>query len=309
MLAVVAIGGNSLVQSHQVGTIAEQFENAALTCERVADLVERGWDVVLTHGNGPQVGNVVLRVELAADKVYPLPLDICDADTEGGMGYMLQQVLGNVLRRRGKERTVVTIVTQVRVAADDPAFDNPTKPIGPFFAKEIADKRIAENGWSMVEDSGRGWRRVVPSPLPEAIVELEAIRRCVGNGMIPIAVGGGGVPVHEKDGQLYGIEAVIDKDRASALLANELGADILIVTTGVDHVAVGFNTPKQRALTDASRAELREYLAAGEFPPGSMGPKIQAALSFLAGGGKEVIITSPEMLGEAIAGRAGTHIR
>jgi carbamate kinase len=307
-LAVVAIGGNSLVQSHQVGNIAEQFDNAALTCERIADLVEKGWDIVLTHGNGPQVGNVVLRVELAADKVYPLPLDICDADTEGGMGYMLQQVLGNVLRRRGTERTVVTFVTQVRVAADDPAFDNPTKPIGPFFTKEIADKRIAENGWSMVEDSGRGWRRVVPSPLPEAIVELGAIRRCVGNGMIPIAVGGGGVPVYQKDNQLYGIEAVIDKDRASALLANELGAELLLITTGVDNVMVGFNTPEQRALTNASREELRGYLESGEFPPGSMGPKIEAALGFLENGGKKVIITSPEKLGEAVAGSAGTHI-
>jgi carbamate kinase len=308
-LAVVAIGGNSLVQSHQVGNIAEQFDNAALTCERMADLVEKGWDLVISHGNGPQVGNVVLRVELAADKVYPLPLDICDADTAGGMGYMLQQVLGNSLRRRNIKRTVVTFVTQVRVAADDPAFDNPTKPIGPFFAKEIADKRIAENGWSMIEDSGRGWRRVVPSPLPEAIVELEAIRRCVGGDMVPIAVGGGGVPVYEKDDQLFGIEAVIDKDRASALLANELGAELLLISTGVDNVSIGFNTPNQRALGDATRDELRGHLDAGEFPPGSMGPKVEAALQFLDNGGKEVIITSPGKLADAVAGKGGTHIR
>lgn len=307
-LAVIAIGGNSLVQSNQVGNIAEQFENAALTCRGLADMAKNGWDMVLTHGNGPQVGNVMLRVELAAHKVYPLPLDICDADTEGGMGYMLQQVFGNELSSRGIERTVVTLVTQVLVTPKDPAFINPTKPIGPFFNEEIAKRRIENDGWHMIEDSGRGWRRVVASPLPEAVIEIEAIRRCIGDGMIPIAVGGGGVPVYEEDGLLYGIEAVVDKDRASALLATELGAELLLISTGVEQVQVGYNSPNARPLGHVSQDEVRQYLDSGEFPPGSMGPKIEAALEYLDKGGKKVIITSPERLADAIAGTAGTHI-
>ncbi|MEE8408998.1 MAG: carbamate kinase [Myxococcota bacterium] len=307
-LVVVAIGGNSLVQSHQVGNIPEQFENAAIACTGIADVIERDWDVVLTHGNGPQVGNVLLRVEMASHQIYPLPLDICDADTEGGIGYMLQQVLGNTLRRRGVERTVVTFVTQILVDEDDPAFQNPTKPIGPFFDEDVAEERKQNRGWKMIEDAGRGWRRVVPSPQPLQIVEIEAIRRCVGDTMVPIAVGGGGVPVIRRDGDLVGVEAVVDKDLASALLGNVLGADTLLISTGVDQVQIRFNTPQAEPLGEVGRDEIRQSLAAGEFPAGSMGPKIRAALQFLDGGGQRVIITSPSLLLEAIDGEAGTRI-
>ncbi|OGQ89180.1 MAG: carbamate kinase [Deltaproteobacteria bacterium RIFOXYA12_FULL_58_15] len=307
-LAVIAIGGNSLVQSNQVGTIAEQFENTALTCKQLAYLVREGWDLLLTHGNGPQVGNVMLRVELAADTVYTLPLDVCDADTQGGMGYMLQQVFTNELTKLGLQRTVVTFVTQVLVTPEDPAFHNPTKPIGPFFTEEVAQKKMSNHGWHMTEDSGRGWRRTVPSPIPKRILEVDAIKCCIGNGIIPIAVGGGGVPVYERDGMYFGIEAVVDKDRASALLANTVGAPLLLISTGVSQVQVGFNTKAARPLGRVSREELRGYLKAGEFPPGSMGPKIEAALQFLDNGGERVIITSPELIGDAIAGKAGTEV-
>ena len=307
-LAVVAIGGNSLVQSGGNGSIPEQFETAVYTCSRVADLIEAGWDVVLTHGNGPQVGNVLLRVELARHAIYPLPLDICDADTIGGMGYMLQQVLGNALRARGIERTVATVVSQVLVDADDPAFSHPDKPIGPFYDAAKAATLASEHGWHVVEDSGRGWRRVVPSPVPLAIIEIDAIRRCASGGIIPIAVGGGGVPVARRGSGLYGVEAVIDKDRASAMLALALDADLLLMSTAVAAVQTGFGTPEARELGAVSVAELRALYAAGEFPAGSMGPKVDAALQFLDGGGRQVIITDPPHLLEAVAGRAGTRV-
>ncbi len=307
-LAVVAIGGNSLVQSNQKGTIPEQFENAVTTCARLADLIDRGWDLVLTHGNGPQVGNVLTRVEMAAGSVYTLPLDICDADTEGGMGYMLQQVLGNELVRRRQSRTVATVVTQVLVDADDPAFAKPTKPVGPFLDEATAKRRAAEQGWNVVEDAGRGWRRVVPSPKPKQIIELEAIRILVKAGVIPIAVGGGGVPVCERNGALCGIEAVIDKDRASSLLATLLGADLLLISTGVPAVEIDYKKPSARTLRRATRDQLRGHLAAGQFPAGSMGPKIEAALEYVERGGARAIITAPELMVEAIAGEAGTEI-
>lgn len=307
-LAVVAIGGNSLVQAHQKGTITEQFENSAITMKSLADLLERGYNVVLTHGNGPQVGNILLRVEAAESQVYPLPLDICDADTEGGMGYMLQQVLHNELKARGKSRTVVTVVTQVLVGSDDPAFQKPTKPIGPFYTKEIADLK-KKQGWTLVEDAGRGYRRVVPSPKPKDVIEVEAVKKLLAANMIPIAVGGGGVPVVEKNGHLQGIEAVIDKDLASALLANLLGAEVLIISTGVDAVQVNYRKPDAKTLTEVTRDELRKYLAEGQFPAGSMGPKVEAVLAFLDRGGKHAIITAPDKLVAAVEGKAGTHIR
>ena len=308
-LAVVAIGGNSLVQSGGTGAIPEQFETAVYTCDCVAELIASGWDVVLTHGNGPQVGNVLLRVELARHAIYPLPLDICDADTIGGMGYMLQQVLGNALQARGITRTVITLVTQVLVDADDPAFDKPDKPIGPFYDAAKAATLRAEHGWDVVEDSGRGWRRVVPSPTPRAIIELDAVKCCAGAGMIPIAVGGGGVPVVRRDGALLGVEAVIDKDRASAMLALALNADLLLISTGVPAIQVDFGTAEARALADVTASELRALYDSGEFPAGSMGPKVDAALQFLDGGGPLVIITDPDHLMAAVAGQAGTRIR
>lgn len=307
-LAVVAVGGNSLSRAEQTGTIAEQWENAVDTCRSIADLVAGGWDVVLTHGNGPQVGYALRRVELARSQVYPLPLYICDADTEGGIGFMLQQILGNELVQRGIRRTVATIVSQVRVDPTDPAFQNPTKPIGQFYSAEDARARTAHDGWQMREDAKRGWRRVVPSPKPIEVIEIEAIRRCVQGGIITIAVGGGGVPVVRRDGKLEGIEAVIDKDLASALLARELGADLLLIATAVEAVQVGFGTPGARALREVGRDEVQKYAQAGEFPAGSMGPKIQAALDFLDQGGKRVIITDPQHMGAAARGQAGTSI-
>ncbi len=313
-LAVLAIGGNALAQAHQQGNIEEQFDNARRTCTVIAQLVEQGWDLVLTHGNGPQVGNSLLRVERAAPEVYRLPLDIIDADTQGGIGYMLQQVLGNQLRLRGIVRTVVALVTQVSVAAEDPAFQNPTKPIGPFMTATEAEHAKTTLNWNTVEDSGRGHRRVVPSPTPIRIVEIEAIRAMVAAGLIPIAVGGGGVPVvEEADGRLFGAHAVIDKDRASALLALEVNADLLIILTGVPNVAIGYGTPEEQALTNVSPKELRQHLLNDAFPPGSMGPKIEAVLSFVDSPEPQAperlaIITDQDNLLAAVAGTAGTRV-
>jgi carbamate kinase len=310
-LAVIAIGGNSLTQANQVGTIVEQFANAQHTCEQVARLIERGWSLVLTHGNGPQVGNVLERVELAAGQVYRLPLDVCDADTEGGIGYMLQQVLGNELRARGIDRTVVTLITQTQVDAADPAFQRPDKPIGPFFAEAEARHKQGTLGWTMHEDAGRGWRRVVPSPRPLRILEVEAVRRCVAAGLIPIAVGGGGIPVVERSpGAFAGIEAVIDKDRTAALLARSILADVLLISTAVPAVQLGYRTAQARELGEVDRDTLRAHLAAGEFAAGSMQPKVEAALEFAgARPGTLAVITDPEHLVEGIDGRAGTRVR
>lgn len=308
-LAVVAVGGNALAQSNQVGTIPEQFENATIMCKHLARLISSGVQIVLTHGNGPQVGNVLRRVELSRDQVYPLPLDVCDADTQGGIGYMLQQVLGNELRRVGVTRTVVTLVTQVLVDEKDTAFQNPTKPIGSFMTRDDAEKRQREQGWQVKEDSGRGYRRVVPSPKPLEVIEITAVRKCIEAGLVPIAVGGGGIPVVKQNGELHGVEAVIDKDRASALLASELGADLLIISTGVSEVQVRFGKPDARVLREVTRDELRKHYEAGEFPAGSMGPKVEATLDFLARGGKKVIITDPVHLEAALQNEAGTHVR
>lgn len=307
-LAVIAIGGNSITKPGQVGTIKEQFENTAETAEYVADIIARGWDVVITHGNGPQVGNVLLRVELAASSVYTLPLDTCDSDTQGGMGYMLQQVLGNALRKHNLSKSVATIITQVRVDETDPAFQNPTKPIGPFYSQVEAERRRTERGWNVVEDVGRGWRRVVPSPLPLELIEEEVIRKCVQSGVVVIACGGGGIPVVRRGGELRGVEAVIDKDRASALLAEKLNADLLLISTGVEKVSINFRKPDERKIDLMTIAEAQQYLAEGHFHPGSMGPKIESAISYLKHGGKRVIITSPEKLVEGLEGKAGTHV-
>ena len=307
-LAVIAIGGNSITKPGQVGTIKEQFENTAETAEYVANIIARGWDVVITHGNGPQVGNVLLRVELAASSVYTLPLDTCDSDTQGGMGYMLQQVLGNALRKHNLSKSVATIITQVRVDETDPAFQNPTKPIGPFYSQVEAERRRTERGWNVVEDVGRGWRRVVPSPLPLELIEEEVIRKCVQSGVVVIACGGGGIPVVRRGGELHGVEAVIDKDRASALLAEKLNADLLLISTGVEKVSINFRKSDERKIDLMTIAEAQQYLAEGHFHPGSMGPKIESAITYLKHGGKRVIITSPEKLVEGLEGKAGTHV-
>jgi len=308
---VVAIGGNALIRDGQLGTIAEQVENARATARPIAALVAGGWKVVLTHGNGPQVGFILLRSELVGDSalVPQLSLDMCGADSQGGIGHILGSALANELAPLGVRDRVACILTHTVVAADDPAFQKPSKPIGPWFTAEQAAAKQARSGWTMVEDSGRGYRRVVPSPQPLRIVELPQIRTLVGAGFVVIAAGGGGIPVVERSPGVYdGIEAVIDKDLASALLAANLEIPLLVVSTGVDKVAVRFRKPDQRFLDRMTVSEARAYLAAGEFPPGSMGPKIQAAITFLERGGREVLIASPYRLPEAVAGDTGTRI-
>jgi carbamate kinase len=275
----------------------------------VAQLVKDGVRVVLSHGNGPIVGNILIRNEAARDQIPPMPIDVCGADSQGGIGYMMQQALDNELRRLHVERTVTTLVTQVVVDERDPAFRRPTKPIGPLYTQERARTLAREKGWNVTEDAGRGWRRVVPSPRPLEVVEIAAIRRLVQDGMIVIAAGGGGIPVARQwDGSLHGVEAVIDKDLASSLLARLLGCEVLCIVTGVDRVALDYGKPGQRELECATADELSRYAAEGQFPPGSMGPKIQAAIEFVRGGGREAVITSPEMLRDALAGNAGTRI-
>ncbi len=307
-IAVIAIGGNSLSRPGELGTFDDQQRNARVTCEGVADVLAAGYRVVLTHGNGPQVGRALLRAELAQPELPPVRLDECDAETEGETGYLLQQTLHNALATRGRRVTVVSFLTQVVVDPDDPAFCNPTKPIGPFYRFEEGLERRQKLGWTMVEDSGRGWRRVVPSPEPLEIVELQAIRACLGASVVVIAAGGGGIPVVRRHGRLEGIEAVIDKDRSSAVLAKALRAELLLFSTSVDWVAWHYGRADQRSLEHLSWEQAQGYLEAGEFPPGSMGPKIEAALEFLRAGGHRVIITSPEKIGAALRGEAGTEI-
>ncbi len=307
-LAVVAIGGNSITRSGQRGTIPEQFKNSRETSRCIADMIAHGYDVVVTHGNGPQVGNILLRAEMASTVLPMLPLDTCGADSQGGIGYMLQQVLGSELRKRGVDKDVVTVLTQVVVDAADPAFKKPSKPIGPFYNEEDAKRKRDEEGWSVVEDACRGWRRVVASPMPQRIVEVEPIRALLAAGCVVIGVGGGGIPVVEEDGGLRGVEAVIDKDHASRLLANEIGAELFVISTDVQQVALFFGTKDQVCVSQMTVDEARAYYEQGHFPPGSMGPKILAAIAFLENGGDRVIITNPESLPLAVEGKTGTHM-
>ena len=305
---VVAIGGNSLIRAGQRGTIEEQRANALVTARAIVALVRSGRTIVITHGNGPQVGAQLLRSELAAPQVMPEPLDVCGADTQGAIGYVLEQALRHALADAGLQTPVATVVTQVVVDAHDPAFQRPTKPVGPFYSEAEARQRAQAYGWTMVEDAGRGWRRVVPSPDPHAIVEIDIIRRLARAGYIVIAAGGGGIPVVQRNGELLGVEAVIDKDLAAALLAGLLCASVLVISTDVDRVYLHYRRAGERPLGRIRAATLRQYAAEGHFPPGNMGPKIDAALRFLATGGRRVIITSPELLLEAVNGCAGTHI-
>ncbi len=308
-IVLVAIGGNSITQAGQRGTIAEQFENIEQTCEHLVGVVEEGYNLVITHGNGPQVGAALLRSELAQPQVYPSRLDVCVADTQGSIGYMLQSSLQRVMARRNLSIPIATVITQMIVNETDPAFTHPSKPIGPFYSFEEAEKKRQEFGWIMVEDAARGYRRVVPSPLPVEVVEIDAIQRCVNAGIIVIAAGGGGIPVvRREDGWFYGLEAVIDKDRASALLARQLGAASFIISTDVERVALHYKTSNQKLLDSLTVLEAKKYMAEGHFPPGSMGPKIEAAIDFLEHGGREVIITSPEKLFAALQRKAGTRI-
>ena len=307
-LAVAAVGGNSLTKPGQRGTVSEQFENARETAGHIADMIARGYDVVVTHGNGPQVGGILLRAEMAAHVVPPIPLDSCVADTQGSMGYMLQQVLRAELAARDVDREVVTVVTQVVVDADDPAFDRATKPIGPFYTREQAERKRDEEGWDVVEDANRGWRRVVPSPMPKRVVEARSIRHLLEAGSIVIAVGGGGVPVVEEEGELRGVEAVIDKDHASRLIGNTIGAELLLISTAVEQVSLHYGQENEAKLPRLSVADARVYLDEGHFPPGSMGPKIMAGIRFIEEGGDEVIITSPDSIGRALDGETGTRM-
>ena len=307
-LAVVAIGGNSITKAGQRGTIAEQFANARETTRHIAGMIEKGWDVVITHGNGPQVGNILLRAEMASTVLPGLPLDTCGADSQGAMGYMIQQTLGSELGKKGIKRDVVTVVTQVVVDAADPAFEKPAKPIGPFYTREQAEKRQEEDGWDVVEDANRGWRRVVASPIPVRVVEAASIQALLNAGSLVIAVGGGGIPVVEVPDGLKGVEAVIDKDHASRLLANYIGADMLVISTDVEQVALNFGKDDEVRLDRMTVDEAKRYHAEGHFAPGSMGPKVIAGIDFIEGGGEEVLITNPESIGRALDGETGTRI-
>jgi len=306
--AVIAIGGNSILRAEQKGTIPEQFANTIETAEHVADMIMMGYELVITHGNGPQVGNMLLMSEKTEEILYPLLLDICDSNTQGSMGYMIQQTLGNVLKKRKIKKSVVTVVTQVVVDRNDSAFKKPTKPIGSFYSKENAEKYRKEKKWDIIEDAGRGYRRVVPSPEPLEIVENEVIQKLVDDDVIVIAVGGGGIPVVKEKNFLKGVEAVIDKDLASSLLASNINAELLLISTNVEKVFLNYNKPNQKGIDRMTVKDAKKYLSEGHFPPGSMGPKIEAGIRFLEKGGKEVIITSPECIGDALKNKTGTHI-
>lgn len=305
---IIALGGNAIIKEHQRGRLEEQFTNTEASLTGVVELIKRGHAVVLTHGNGPQVGNILIRVEAARDRAYDLSLDVCVAQSQGEMGYMIQQCLQNLLHRQGLHRSVITVISQVVVSQDELRRLKPTKPIGPFYTEAQA-RRLMAQGIEMIEDAGRGYRRVVPSPTPRCIVEQQVIKELFDRGVIVIAVGGGGIPVvRDADGTFRGVAAVIDKDLATSLLARAIGAEKMIDVTGVEKVKVNFGSPEERDLDRMTVSEAKRYLAQGHFPPGSMGPKIEAAIQFLECGGREVIITRPERLVEAIDGQTGTHI-
>jgi carbamate kinase len=306
--ALISIGGNSLVRPGEHGTIAEQRANARRTAKAIVQIIRTGFRVVVTHGNGPQVGAALLRSERSSDQVYCLPLDVCDATTQGEVGYLLQQALQAELAEAGQHTLVATVITQVVVSPTDPAMGHATKQIGPFYSKLEAETRHQQFGWSLVEDAERGYRRVVPSPEPLEIVEEGVIRRLIETGVLVIAVGGGGIPVVRCGSALRGVEAVIDKDRASALLAARLETDYFIISTDVDRVCLNFRKRDQVPLGRVTAAELESHYLAGQFPPGNMGPKVESALRFLRDGGREVIITSSERLLDAVGGSAGTHV-
>ncbi len=308
-VAVLAIGGNSLIKDKNHVALSSQYEAVKETARYMADLIGEGLSLVITHGNGPQVGFIYRRGELARHELPLIPLDICGADTQGAIGYMIQKALLTEFRRRGIQQKVTTVVTQMIVGKDDPSFDHPSKPIGSFMSEKDALKNRDEFGWAVVEDAGRGFRRVVPSPIPREIIELDAIKLLVKEGYVVVSTGGGGIPVVRNDrGDLEGVEAVIDKDLGSSLLARNIGADTFIISTAIDSVYLNFGKENQKPIVRATLPEIKRYLAEGHFKPGSMKPKIEAIIQFLESGGKKAIITSPENLLKSVRGESGTTI-
>jgi len=308
-VAVVAVGGNSLIKDKDHRSVQDQYKALYETSLHISDMIEMGYNVIITHGNGPQVGFILLRSELSKDQLHQVPLDSCGADTQGAIGYMFQMALHNIFRDRGIDKDVVTVVTQVVVDQNDQAFQHPSKPIGPFYSEEEAKQRQEKEKWEIVEDAGRGWRRVVASPIPKEIVEEDAIQKLIDSGFIVVAVGGGGIPVvKDEKGHLKGAAAVIDKDFASSLLASNIKADLFLISTAVEKVFLNFGKPDQKELDRMTLDECKKYLEEGHFKPGSMLPKIKAIISFLEKGGKKAIITSPENIRKALEGKTGTHI-
>ncbi len=308
-VAVIAFGGNALLRPQDHGTQEEQFTLAWKATRWLVEIVHRGFELVIVHGNGPQVGNIMIQVEEAITKIPPQTLDVCVAQTEGSMGFMLQNQLRNRLNEEQLGKEVITVLTEVEVAREDPAFENPSKPVGPYFTAYRANLLMQEQGWQMVEDAGRGWRKVVPSPPPKRVLDVGTVKRLAQSGAVVVAAGGGGIPVYQDVGGYFrGVEAVIDKDYTAALLATELDADLFIILTQVPQVAENFGRPNQRWLAELTVAKAREMLEHNQFPPGSMGPKIRAAIQFVETTGKEVLITDAEHLKDALARRAGTYI-
>ncbi len=308
-VAVLAVGGNSLIKDKAHKTVPDQLAAVSETVTHIAGMIDSGWEVVITHGNGPQVGFIQRRSELSLHELHPVPLDYCGADTQGAIGYMFQIALHNEFRKRGMEKRAATVVTEVLVDLDDPAFQHPTKPIGSFMDHETAHVRSETEGWSVVEDAGRGWRRVVPSPYPQKILQRDAIQTLIDAGFVVIGVGGGGIPVVETEsGDLVGVEAVIDKDFASAMLAIDIEADLLFISTSVEQVALNYRKPDQRWLDRITIEEAKTYLDEGHFAKGSMEPKIKSIIYFLEHGGTQAIITNPENIERALSGQTGTHI-
>jgi carbamate kinase len=308
-VAVIAFGGNAILKDNERGTQEEQVRHTDDACELMAQIVQRGYDLVIVHGNGPQVGNILIQMEEAINKVPPFSLDVCVAISEGSMGYMLERSLRNQFRKRNIRKQVSCLVTQVMVDPRDPAFENPSKPIGPFFTAYRAAALKKEKKWPMVEDSGRGYRRVVASPMPQRIINLDVIKTLIQQGICVIAAGGGGIPAYyDGHDNIKGVEAVIDKDYTSSLLAGELKADLFVILTNVDFVSINFNKRNQKSLTKVRLKEIKRYYDKGHFPAGSMGPKIKAAMDFVEAGGKEVIITSAKELLKSLRGQSGTHI-
>ncbi len=308
-LAVLAIGGNSLIKDKNHQTVDDQYDCIIETAQHIVKLIEQDIQVIVSHGNGPQVGFILLRSEISKDQLHDVPLPSAGADTQGAIGYQIQQAVGNTLKKKGINKSVATVVTQVLVDKDDKAFHSPAKPIGPFLSKEEAENKKQQYDWNIVEDAGRGYRRVVASPIPIKIIEQDAINCLIKNDFIVIAVGGGGIPVIEdENGNLSGVPAVIDKDRASSLLARNLKADYLIISTAVEQVYLNFGTENEKAISSMTLSEAKRHCTEGHFMKGSMLPKIESSIEFLEGGGKEVIITTPEFIADAVAGKAGTKI-